>query len=125
MGLFDFLKPKKSIANNAFEKLSSSMFPNGNKDIEAGAEEVMNILENRVDKSTAKSILVKSVAISQIAENFDENRLIVHLEGYCIQYFDEVKMKQFYSFLRAIEEAALVSRKGASEIRRENEQYVW
>lgn len=125
MGLFDFLKPNKSPVTKVFDKLNSAMFPNGKRDISAGSIELMRILQNRVDEKTAESIFVKSIAISQIAKNFDHERLVVHLQGYCMDHFDDEKTKQFYTYIKAIEEAAMTARKGASELKRTGHNYTW
>ena len=75
MGLFDFFKPKKPKTNEVFEKISNQMFPKGEKDINAGADELMRILKNKINKDLAKNVFLKSMAISKIVENFDEERL--------------------------------------------------
>jgi ADP-ribosylglycohydrolase len=43
------------------------MFPDGEQDIEAGTEEVLRILNNKIDRKTAKSIFIRSTAICHFA----------------------------------------------------------
>jgi hypothetical protein len=125
MGLFDFFKPKKPKIKEVFEKISNQMFPKGEKDINAGADELMRILKNKINKDLAKNIFLKSMAISKIVENFDEERLRMHLGGYCLEYFTTDEVKFFHSYLMALNAAMRIHGKTPSEVTREGEIYYW
>jgi hypothetical protein len=45
MGSFDFLKSKKSPMEEMFEKMNNSIFPKGDKDLDAGVQGLMRILD--------------------------------------------------------------------------------
>jgi dihydroorotase len=125
MGLLDFLKPKKSATEELFQKIRNQMFPKGDKDINAGADELLHILNNSVDRKTARSIFVRSLAISKVSEEFDEERLRAHLSGYCLQYFASEQVKKFYNYIVAINAAMMINRRTPSEVKRNGETYFW
>ncbi|MBO6573126.1 MAG: hypothetical protein JJ958_11870 [Balneola sp.] len=125
MGLFDFFKPEKNDLNNELSQLINKFFPKGKKDINAGTQELMRILDTSILEEEARNIFIKSVAISRISENFDDQRLKDHLSGYCIQYFDQKKIKQFHSYLVALNAAMLLQQRTPSEVRREGDSYIW
>jgi len=125
MGLFNFLKSKKSPIEEMMAKISNSIFPKGEKDIDAGTKELLYILKNKIDYATAKSIFLKSAVISRISDNFDDARLKSHLQGYCIQHFDEEQIKSFHGYLIALSVAMTVQGRTPSEVRREGSAYVW
>ena len=125
MGLFDFLKPKKNPMEEMMEKISNSIFPKGEKDIDAGTKELLHILNNKIDYDTAKSIFLKSAAISRISEKFDKERLKSHLAGYCIQHFSDEQVEKFHGYLTALSAAMMIHRRTPSEVRREGDKHVW
>ena len=125
MGLFDFFKKKKSPMEEMLEKMTNSFFPKGEKDIEAGTSELLFILENKINKETAKSIFLKSVSISRISQKFDKQRLKAHLAGYAIQHFNEQQIDKFYGYLVALSAAMMIHQRTPSEVRREGDNYVW
>ena len=124
MGLFDFLKPKKSPLHEMMEKMNNSLFPKGQKDIDAATEELLQILNRKVSLKEAQTILMKSIAISAISSNFTEERLRQHLAGYCIQHFSGAQVKRFYEYLASIATAKM-SNRTPSEITRTATGYTW
>lgn len=125
MGIFDFLKPKKNDLDDNLSQLINKFFPKGKKDINAGTQELMRILGTSIPEEEARNIFIKSVAISRISENFDEQRLKDHLSGYCIQYFNQEKIKQFHSYLTALSAAMMLHQRTPSEVKREGDSYSW
>ena len=125
MGFFDFLKPKKSALDEMMEKMSNSIHPKGRRDIDAGIKEVQFILNNSVDEKMAESIFLKSAAISRIAQNFDQERLRVHLSGYCLQYFSDHQVQQLFWYLQALSAAMMINGKTPAEVKRDGDKYFW
>ncbi|GEM_PF-1441217 len=125
MGLFDFLKPKKNPMEEMMEKISNSIFPKGEKDIDAGTKELLYILNYKIDYDTAKSIFLRSAVISRISEKFDKERLKTHLAGYCLQHFSDEQVEKFHEYLIALSAAMMIHRRTPSEVRREGDTYVW
>lgn len=125
MGLFDFLKPKKNPMEEVFQKLSNSTFPKGEKDMNAATDELLHILNNQIGRDEAKQIVIKSVAISRISKEFSKERLRQHLQGYCINHFNEAQIEKFHGYLVALSAAMLIHRRTPSEVRREGDAYVW
>lgn len=128
MGLFDMFKSKRTPMNQLLEfkeQLSNSIFPKGEKDIAAGTNELLHILNNKIDYDTAKNIFLKSIVISRISENFDKDRLITHFQGYCIEYFENSQIDQYYGYLIALKAAMICRRRTPSEVRRDGANYVW
>jgi len=124
MGLFDFLKPKKNPMEEMMEKMSNSIFPKGQKDTAAATDELLQILNNKVSRQEASTILMKSIAISAISSNFTEERLRQHLAGYCIQHFSTAQVRRFYEYLGSIASAKMNNRT-PSEITRTATGYTW
>jgi len=125
MGLFDFMKPKKNNLNDFMANLNNSMLPKGEKDIEAGTKEILSILNNKVNYETAKTIFLRSIAISRLSQNFDEARLRAHLMGYSIQHFDEDQIRKLHQYLEALKTAMESARRTPSEVKRVGEYYDW
>jgi hypothetical protein len=125
MGIFDFLKPKKNPMEEAFEKMHNSIFPKGERDINAGIQELLRILDNKIDTKTARSILIKSAAISRISEKFDKERLRVHLAGYCLHHFNDKQLDKYFNYLTAMSVAMQIHRATPSEIQRRGDEYFW
>lgn len=125
MGLFDFFKSEKNDLDDNLSQLINKFFPKGKKDINAGTQELMRILDNSIPEAEARNIFIKSVAISRISENFDEERLRDHLSGYCIEYFDKEKIKQFLSYLIALKAAMMLHQRTPSEVQRDGDSYSW
>ncbi len=126
MGLFDFLKPKQNKLNEQFERINNDIFPKGRRDIESAVNELLLILNNAIGKSEAEAIVMKSVFISRISENFDKERLRTHLAGYCIQHFNESQISNFFDYLAAIKFAKMIHNRTPSEVRRvEGGGYAW
>lgn len=125
MGLFDFLKPKKNEFKDTLSQLVNSYFPKGEKDINAGTEELLYILNNSIDKSEAKVIFIQSFAMCQLSEKFDKEDLKAHLKGYCIQHFNEAQIGKFYGYLTALTAAKMIHKKTPSEVIRRGDSYFW
>ena len=125
MGFFDFLKSSKNPMDEIFEKMSNSIFPKGEKDIDAGTKELLHILNNKIDYNTAKSIFLKSVVISRISESFDKERLRTHLAGYCLNHFNDAQVANYYNYLVALSAAMMIHRRTPSEVKRNGDIYSW
>jgi len=107
------------------EKMTDRAFPKGERDIEAGAKELLNILNNTIEPDFAKVIFVKSVAISRITDKFDKERLRDHLSLYCIKYFNDDQIEKFYEYLTVLTKAMIINGRTPSEVKREGDSYVW
>ena len=125
MGLFDFLKPKKTELDDNLSQLLKAFFPKGETDISAGTNELLLILNNTIDKNEARNIFVKSVSMSRVASNFDKERLVNHLRGYCLQHFNEKQLDKFFDYLTALTVAMKVHGSSPVEIKRDGDAYVW
>lgn len=107
------------------DKMHNSFFPKGQKDIDAATNELLSILNNKIGRQEAHSILLKSIMISAISEKFTEERLRQHLAGYCLQHFTDAQVKRFYEYLGSIAIAKMVHNRTPSEIRRTATGYEW
>ena len=125
MGLFNFKKNKKTELNDNLAKMLNAFFPKGEPDINAGAEEVLLILNNKISRDEARNILVKSVAISRISEKFEKERLISHLNGYCIHHFNNAQIDKFFNYLTALSIAMKIHGSTPVDIKRDGDSYVW
>jgi len=125
MGLFDFLKSKKTELDDNLPQMLKSFFPKGETDITAGTNELLSILDNSIDKNEARNIFIKSVSMSRVASNFDKERLVKHLGGYCLHHFNEQQLDKFYNYLTALTVAMKVYGSSPVEIKRDGDAYVW
>ena len=125
MRIFDFFKPQKKPLNEFVESMTNSMFPKGKKDIQAGTNELLFILNNKIDYNTAEGIFVRSTALSRISKEFDRERLRSHLSGYCIEHFDNSQIDKYFDYLTALSFAMILNNRTPSEVRREGSIYVW
>ena len=126
MGLFDFLKPKKSNEQNEMmARMNATIFPKGEKDINACVDELLRILENKISRTDAKTIVLKSVFISRISNGFTKERLRAHLAPYALQHFNEEQLMNFWGYLIGIQAIMLQDRKTPSEIKWDGSKYVW
>lgn len=103
MKLFNFLKPKEQ--NSLDSKISSilkQLFPNGQKDIDERTNALLHILNNKVDAQTATTILIRSSSLcytTNLRNAFNIERLRQHLAGYCLHYFSDKALQEFYILL--------------------------
>jgi hypothetical protein len=125
MKFLDFFKKREREKTDIFSELSNRIFPKGKKDINAGTQELLDILNHEIEEETARMIFLKSTALSRLAKNFDIERLRIHLSGYCIQYFDEQRLNRYFDYLNALTIAMVVNRRTPSEVRRVGNLYVW
>ena len=125
MSLFDFFKPKKNETNEMFERMDASIFPKGDRDKNAATDELLRILNNKISKEEASQILTKAIFISRISQNFNKERLRVHLSGYCLQHFTEKQVEEFYHYLSALSAAKSIHNRTPSEVRRIGDGDVW
>ena len=125
MGLFNFKKNKKTELNDNLAKMLNAFFPKGETDINAGTDEVLLILNNKINREEARNILVKSVAISRISEKFEKERLISQLKGYCIHHFNDAQIDKFFNYLTALAIAMKIHGSTPVEIKRDGDSYVW
>ena len=125
MGLFDFLKPKK---NDEFKEtiahMTASMFPKGEKDINAVTDAVLYILDNKIGRDEAKNIALKSVAISRLSKEFSKERLRLHLSGYCLHHFNDKQVETLHGYLSFLIIADTMFRKTPSEVVRQGDGWV-
>lgn len=125
MGLFDFLKPKKTDKELMFEKISNSIFPKGDKDIDACVDELLRILNNKISRAEAKDIVLKATFISRVSNGFPSERLHAHLKPYALHHFDQEQFIQFWVYLIGLHAAMIQDRKTPSEISWTGSQYTW
>lgn len=125
MRFFDLFKSKKKPLSDFTESMLKSMFPKGMIDIQSGTNELLYILNNKIDYSTAESIFVRSAALSRISKDFDKERLRSHLSGYCIEHFENSQIDHYYDYLIALGVAMILNNRTPSEVRREGKIYVW
>ena len=88
--------------NDLMKKMEKEFFPNGEKDIEEGTNELLRILNHRIDEKTARSILLKSSSIcytTSLNDEFSIIRLKEHLAPYALHYFDNQALNDFYAHL--------------------------
>ena len=86
------------------------------------------ILNHSISLNEAKAIITKSYIICLLAsekDKFDKERLKLHLSGYCIQYFDEKQLDEFYNYIMAINSARIFSRRTPSEVTKQGDKYLW
>lgn len=124
MGFFDLFKPKKQ-ASQDLKRMHREIFPKGEKDISAGTNEVLHILNNKVDRATAEEIFTRATIMSRISEKFHLDHLRMHLSGYALQHFNEEQVKSFHGYLVTINSAAMLSHKTPADITRNGNKYMW
>jgi hypothetical protein len=139
MGLFNFFKPKKNDLQSIVDHLRdsnpeikknvknmlNSYFPMGVADYNAGIDELLHILNNKISRKKAMLILVKSVIISRISQPFDKERLRLHLSGYCLNYFTENQLDMFLRYLTVLATVNILYNASPSEVKRDGETYYW
>lgn len=125
MGLFDIFKKKQNPLEEMIARLNDQMYPKGKKDIIAGVNEVSAIIGGRASEETVRTIFLRANALANTAENFDEQRLELHLKGYAIEYFNAAKIKQLHNYLLALKSARVFSNRTPSEVTRNGDTYLW
>lgn len=124
MGFFDFLKPKKNKAVESARNILYQVFPKGELDYQVGTQEILDILNNKVDNNTATNIFVKTVIRSRVEEAFNKEILLSHLKGYCIELFNENQVERLHQYLVAL----IVASKfeiAPSSVKRSGTGYSW
>ena len=94
---------------NSVEIMHKEIFPNGQIDIDEGTKKLLQILNNNIDKKTAKNIFVKSSSICHITSlkgTFSKERLKQHLAPYALDYFNDDTLSVFYDYILSKNERA-------------------
>ena len=128
MGFFDLFKKKPDPIQEMRDKMFNQMFPKGDKDILAATNQLLTILNHSIPINEAKSIITKSYIICLLTsekDKFDKERLKLHLDGYCIQHFDEKQVDEFYNYIMAINSARIFSGRTPSEVGKQGDTYLW
>ena len=102
-------KPQENGFQDLMQKMQKEIFPNGEKDIEDGSNQLLLILNHSIDKKTAANIFVKSSSIcytSSLNDEFSMERLKEHLASYALKYFDNQALRRFYDYLLSRNERA-------------------
>ncbi|MDG4945734.1 hypothetical protein NMK71_04850 [Weeksellaceae bacterium KMM 9713] len=104
-------KQNNNELSSLLEKMHKEIFPNGEKDIEEGTQELLRILNHKVDKNTAKNIFIKSSSIcytTTMSSGFSKERLKQHLAPYALDYFNEYALNEFYDYIVSKNERASI-----------------
>jgi hypothetical protein len=124
MGPFDFLKPKKIGLNDNLSQLLNTFFQKGETDINAGKDELIFILNSKIDRKEARNIFVKSVSMSRVASKFHKERLTNHFQGYCLQNFNGAQLDKFFNYLTALTVAISIHCSSPIDVKSDGEAYV-
>lgn len=61
--------------NDMLAQMHAKIFPKGQKDMDAVTDALLYILNDKISRSEAQNIAVKSTAISRISKEFSKERL--------------------------------------------------
>lgn len=101
------------------------LYPNGKVDYDAGVNELLSILDNKIDRQTASGIFSKARACAHTSSDFSADRLRLHLQPYALHFFNDYQLDRFFRFLMSCSILALTQHKGPSEIRIVNGDYYF
>jgi hypothetical protein len=106
-------KKKKDKLQALLGEMNKAIFPNGQADIDAGTNELLNILNYKIDRETAQTIFMRSASICYTTTNmfnngegFTKERLKQHLAPYALQHFNSKTLSDFYKYLLSKNEKA-------------------
>ena len=125
MGLFDFLKPKPSKKEEMYARMRAQMFPKGQKDIDAVIDSLLFILNNKIQRTEAESIVLKSMFISRLSSpnEFTKERLKEHFSSYCLHHFSDKQIELYHGYLSFLIIASQRFGKTPSELIREGDAW--
>ena len=84
-------------------QMSQALFPNGDQDIQAGANELLYIVKNDIDAEGATRVFMKSAFISRFFAGFNVAKLQEHLvSNLATQYFNEHQLHNYYRYLQSL-----------------------
>jgi hypothetical protein len=109
MGFFDFLKPKPSPMNDMLAQMHAKIFPKGQKDMDAVTDALLYILNDKISRSEAQNIAVKSTAIIFFP---------------LLQHFNDKQIETFHGYLAFLIVADVMYRKTPSEVVRQGEGWI-
>jgi hypothetical protein len=121
MGLADFFDPNDENMATQMQQVSEYLFPLGDKDKEAGTNEVLYTLKNSVDRDLALNIFIKTSFMSRFSGKFDQNDLKTHLANYCLEHFNDQQIANHYNYLMATANARMLYGSPPSQITRETD----
>lgn len=125
MGLFNFLQFRKNPEEKRLEDKAKPMCPKGKKDIQAGTEELLYILDDKVDYKMAKTIFLKAITASRLSKKFKRDKLEEHLAEYCIQYFTPTQIDKFHRYLESLQVAMSIRGKSPADVEKKGHSYTW
>lgn len=125
MGLFDFFRSeKKDEPKDTLEQMIVKYFPNGEKDIDAVTEVLLDILDTNVNsRDEVKDIAVKSVVISRITKGFNPKELKQYLADNSTKDFNDKQIKTFYGYLAYLTAAYKMFKTAPVEVVRDGESW--
>ncbi|OJJ19029.1 hypothetical protein BKI52_19610 [marine bacterium AO1-C] len=98
-------------------QMSQALFPNGDQDIQAGAQEFVHLVKNAVDLEGATRVFMKSAFISRFFAGFSVAKLQDHLvSNLADKYFNECQLKNYYRYLYSLTFVDFLYQKSPSQL---------
>lgn len=119
--MFGFFKKKKKVSiidEKLKEILTPAIFPNGMQDIEAGADMLLYIIKNALERDLAKSMFASSLIIATNQEPFNLEKLKEHINLYELPVFNEVQFKNLYNYLHTILTVKMLFKEAPLDVKR-------
>ena len=117
MGIFDLFKSKahkNNDAEHAMINMAKMVFPGGYNQVELESEQLYSVLNGRLDRAEAKSLLSKTKALIFIAEDNSPERIISSILMKTNGKLTESDAMKVYNFLLKLLDGDLYS--GGDEV---------
>lgn len=118
MDLSNFFDKNDENIDAKLDQVSNYLLPAGDKDKEAGVQEVLHLVNHQTDQELAEVIFLKSLFLSRFAGNFGKDGLKAHLSGYCLEYFNDNQIGNFHKYLTVLANAQMLYGSSPSHIKR-------
>ena len=125
MGLFDIFKKGKSDKELFFKNIIDKMFPNGEKDIDAGVKEFRYIFGNSVSYENAKRVFLKTTFLIFTAPNYTEEMLLSYFQREVNLDYNAKQIEKYFGYLSSLKVANAMHSAGAFEVHRNESGYYW
>lgn len=125
MSLLNIFNKNKREEKKFFKSIYKRIFPNGDKDIDAGTKECRFIFDNEISYEEAKYLFLKTTLINSTTGITTIDMLREYIQNDIDTNRYNKQINKYYAYLISIKIANITHKAGPLELRRTESGYSW